>query len=261
MTSPRAVPDSACLQRRLACCCCWPRRGGRAAVERTLNLACAVGSLIMNLLAADLGSPRSVTVWVLPSALYALASDRLIAVVRRWVLASDLVADLAKEGSAWRGVGGLALWMLRLVLDVPGTAAEFRRWVLAVAPVAPGVRTSMLPAYEPHAGIGDGITRQLPGGAAAGTGPSANDEVGWPRLAPGETKREALIRLYERCGAAGDPRYGDRAKAAALAGEIAGRIGYHPGTARRELVRYLTSHSGPVSDLDTESKSGREAAV
>src|SRR5439155_1049397 len=56
------------------------RRGGRAAVERTLNLACAVGSLTMNLLAADLGSPRSVTVWVLPSALYALASDRLIAV-------------------------------------------------------------------------------------------------------------------------------------------------------------------------------------
>src|SRR6185312_2579359 len=61
------------------------RRGGRATAERTLNLGCAVGSLTMNLLAADLTSPRSVTVWVLPSALYALASDRLIAVVRRWV--------------------------------------------------------------------------------------------------------------------------------------------------------------------------------
>ena len=65
------------------------RRGSRAAVERALNLACAVGSLTMNLLAANLASPRSVTVWVLPSALYALASDRLIAVVRRWVQADQ----------------------------------------------------------------------------------------------------------------------------------------------------------------------------
>jgi hypothetical protein len=237
------------------------RRGGRAAVERTLNLACAVGSLTMNLLAADLGSPRSVTVWVLPSALYALASDRLIAVVQRWVLANDLAADLAKESSAWRAVGGLVLWVLRLVLDVPGTAVGFRRWVLAVAPVAPGVRASLLSADEGHDGFGHGIAPQLPGGTAAGTGPSANDHLGWPKLTPAETKREALIRLYEYCGTTGDPRYGDRAKAAALAGEIAGRIGYHPGTARRELVRYLTSHSGPVSDLHTENESGREADV
>lgn len=113
------------------------RRGSRAAVERMLNLACAVGSLTMNLLAANLTSPRSVTVWVLPSALYALASDRLIAVVRRWVQAESPAAGVAQEGSAWRAAGGLALWLLRLVLDAPGTAAGFRRWVLAAAPVAP----------------------------------------------------------------------------------------------------------------------------
>ena len=40
------------------------RRGRRASVERVLNVGCALGSLAMNLLAADLTSPRSVTVWV-----------------------------------------------------------------------------------------------------------------------------------------------------------------------------------------------------
>jgi hypothetical protein len=240
------------------------RRGGRATVERTLNLGCAVGSLTMNLLAADLTSPRSVTVWVLPSALYALASDRLIAVVRRWVLASGSVADLAKEGSAWRAIGGLALWILRLLLDVPGTAAGFRRWVLAAAPVAPGIRVSSLPGGEPHSGLSHSGPPELPGnatasGASTGISPSAEGALDCTWLAPGETKREALIRLYESCGAVGDPRYGDRARAALLAGEIAGRIGYHPGTARRELVRYLTSRNDPASDLHTESDSGAEA--
>jgi hypothetical protein len=73
------------------------RRGRRGTIERVLNVACALGSLAMNLLAANLTSPRSITVWVLPSALYALASDRLIAVVRRWVQASDPAAQIAHE--------------------------------------------------------------------------------------------------------------------------------------------------------------------
>ena len=94
----------------------------------------------MNLLAADLTSPRSVTVWVMPSALYALASDRLIAVVRRWAQSRDPAADLGEDSSAWRAFGGLGLWLLRLAFDLPGTVAGFRRWVLSAAPVAPGVR-------------------------------------------------------------------------------------------------------------------------
>jgi hypothetical protein len=72
-------------------------------------------------------------------------------------------------------------------------------------------------------------------------------------LAPGETKRAALIRLYERCGQDGDPRYGNRAKSAALAGEIASRIGYHPGTARRELAKYLAERSPAASDPQSET--------
>ena len=134
------------------------RRGRRGSVERVLNVACALGSLAMNLLAANLTSPRSVTVWVLPSALYALASDRLIAVVRRWVQASDPAAQTGPEGSAWRAAGGLALWALRLIFDVRGTLAGFRHWVLAVAPVAPGTRAVTRPAagQPPALPAGDG---------------------------------------------------------------------------------------------------------
>jgi hypothetical protein len=61
-----------------------------------------------------------------------------------------------------------------------------------------------------------------------------------------------MIRLYERCGQDGDPRYGNRAKTAALAGEIASRIGYHPGTARRELAKYLAEQSRAVSGPQLE---------
>jgi hypothetical protein len=248
------------------------RLGRRGAVERFLNVACALGSLAMNLLAADLTSPRSITVWVLPSVLYALASDRLIAVVRRWVLSRDNGAGTAQEGSAWRSFGSLGLWGLRLIFDVPGTLAGFRRWILTVAPVAPGTRAGAQLA------VGD-LRAQLPGGSQAEgaadqpAGRSAPDagaqherpghgappaQGGRPsgELARGEKKREALIRLYERCGETGDLRYGDRAKAAELAAEIAGRIGYHPGTARRELARYLAtqSQSTPGSQPATDAK-------
>jgi hypothetical protein len=229
------------------------RRGRPGTVERVLNVGCALGSLAMNLLAADLTSPRSVTVWVMPSALYALASDRVIAVVRRWVLASDPDARLADGGSAWRAFGGLGLWMLRLAFDIPGTVGGFRRWVLAAAPVAPGIRAD--PAH-------DGTTKKVhyapPGSADSAEAKGERGQVQEPDrepgygLAPGETKREALIRLYERCGASGDPRYGNRAKSAAMAGEIAERIGYHPGTARRELAKYLDTRPRAVNGSQPE---------
>jgi hypothetical protein len=39
------------------------RMGRPARIERTLNIACALGSMTMNLLSADLGSRRSVAVY------------------------------------------------------------------------------------------------------------------------------------------------------------------------------------------------------
>jgi len=236
------------------------RRGRRGTVERFLNVTCAFGSLSMNLLAADLTSPRSIVVWVMPSALYALASDRLIAVVRRWVQANNPSAQVAQDGSAWRAFGGLALWTLRLIFDVPGTVAGFRRWVLMMAPVAPGLRAQN---SGPDQNVSDPdrfdpATHHEPQGQIEGPG---QDGLFDDRLAPGEKKREALIRLYERCGETGDLRYGNRAKAAALAGEIAGRIGYHPGTARRELVKYLATQSPTAPDPQPESGSKAEAVA
>jgi hypothetical protein len=245
------------------------RRGRSGTVERVLNVACALGSLAMNLLAADLTSPRSVTVWVMPSALYALASDRVIAVVRRWAQASDPSTALVQDGSAWRAAGGLVLWLLRLCFDVPGTVGGFRRWVLAVAPVAPGTRAASLPTPPAATALTAGdstrtTVQYATSGPAAATAPGVfrgrpQEPAGQPGdgLAPGETKRAALIRLYERCGQDGDPRYGNRAKSAALAGELAARIGYHPGTARRELARYQAEQtraaSGPQPEPDMQA--------
>jgi hypothetical protein len=175
--------------------------------------------MMMNLLAANLTSPRSITVWVMPSVLYAFASDRLIAVVRRWVRASEPGTGTARDESPWRPLGGFVLWAIRLVLDPFGTVAGFRRWVLVEAPVVPG---------QPKA-------------LEAGDGPAP------------ETKREALIRLYEERGQAGDPRYGNPAKAAQLAGELAAQLGYHPGTARRELARYLAQRAAATVDTGPDN--------
>ena len=245
------------------------RRGRPGGVERTLNVACALGSMTMNLLAADLTSPRSVTVWVLPSVLYAFASDRLIAVVRRWMQPPESTAS--QEGSAWQAVGNSALWALRLVFDPLGTLAALRRRVLAMAPAAPGNRQLLSEAPgvrywnltqfssqsrpmgspDPEAVVPDEIpSRQPPDMPEL---PARHDREP-AALEPGEKKRDALIRLYEERGQAGDPRYGDRAKTAELARDIALEIGYHAGTARRELARYVAAQLAPEPDAEPEAE-------
>jgi hypothetical protein len=55
--------------------------GRRAVRVRALNVACVGISLAMNALAATAGW-RDLAVWVMPSAVYALASDTLIGVIR-----------------------------------------------------------------------------------------------------------------------------------------------------------------------------------
>jgi hypothetical protein len=63
--------------------------GKRAIRARTLNVACVAVSLAMNALAAAPGW-RDLAIWVMPSAVYALASDTLIGVIRAWVIATTL---------------------------------------------------------------------------------------------------------------------------------------------------------------------------
>ena len=68
-------------------------------------------------------------------------------VVRAWAIARhrQLATALAAETPApLATVGGLALWLLRLVLAPASTLAGFRAWVLAECPVAPGRRAPRL---------------------------------------------------------------------------------------------------------------------
>jgi hypothetical protein len=116
--------------------------GKRAVRPRALNAACIGISLAMNALAAGPGW-RDLAIWVMPAAVYALASDTLIGVVRSWVLAraGNSGETLADDGPTPLALaGGVALWLLRLVVDVTGTLRGFRTWVITDCPVAPGLR-------------------------------------------------------------------------------------------------------------------------
>ena len=58
----------------------------------------------------------------------------------------ELDAALAAEqATPLAVVGGLVLWLLRLILAPASTLAGFRAWVLAECPVAPGRRTPSAP--------------------------------------------------------------------------------------------------------------------
>ena len=115
--------------------------GKHALRARTLNVACIGLSLGMNALASAPGW-RDLAIWVMPSALYALASDTLIGVIRAWAIArtQHTTHALAQDDEATplAVIGGLFLWLLRLALAPLSTVAGFRHWVLEECPVAPG---------------------------------------------------------------------------------------------------------------------------
>jgi hypothetical protein len=112
--------------------------GKRALRPRALNLACVGLSVTMNALAAGHGW-RDLAVWVMPSAVYAVASDTLIGVIRAWTIARHRGQD-DEETTPLAVLGGLALWLLRLTLALPSTLNGFRAWVVAECPAAPQPR-------------------------------------------------------------------------------------------------------------------------
>ena len=124
--------------------------GRRALRSRALNAACIGISLGMNALAAGRGW-RDLAIWVMPAAVYAVASDTLIGVVRAWVLARARHQGeaLADDGlTPLAAVAGLALWLLRLSLAPGSTLTGFRSWVITDCPVAPGLRPGHLAEVE-----------------------------------------------------------------------------------------------------------------
>ena len=130
------------------------RAGQSARAERALILLCAAASSYMNVSAADVASPRSVTAYAVAPLALAVVVDRVVAVIRRHVLADA-------EPSAWTTVGRAAaatartaglvlLYCLRFALAAPETARGLRRMVLDAAPL-PALRQAPVPeALEPR---------------------------------------------------------------------------------------------------------------
>jgi hypothetical protein len=184
------------------------RAGKSSRTERALILACAIASAYMNVSDADTASPRSVAAYAVAPVALAVVVDRVVAVIRRHVLADE-------EASAWTALGcGLAaatrlaglvfLYSLRFTLAPPETAKGVRRMVLDAAPL-PG-----LPAPEEPRAIAP----------------------------PPATKKAALLALYRV-----HPDYGVKASASKVAAELAPRAGLTAGTARAYLYAELEARA------------------
>jgi hypothetical protein len=181
------------------------RAGQPARAERILILVCATASAYMNVAAADLGSPRSVAAYAVAPLALAVVADRVVAVIRRHVLADQEPSAWATAGhaaaTAARTAGLMLLYSLRLVLAAPQTARGLRQMVLAAAPLPP----------HPEAPASGPTTLSC-------------------------TKKAVLLALYRT-----HPDYGDRGSASRVAAELAPQAGLQPGTARSYLYAELNS--------------------
>jgi hypothetical protein len=174
-----------------------------ARAERTLILLCAAASAWMNVSAADVTSPRSVAAYAVAPVALAVVVDRVVAVIRRHILAGQqpsawTTAGRAAAAAARIGVRVL-LYCLRFALAAPETARGVRQMVLAAAPLS-----------------------ALPEASAPETGE------------PSCTKKSVFLALYRA-----HPHYGDRLRASRVAAELAPQAGLQPGTARSYLYAEL----------------------
>jgi hypothetical protein len=222
--------------------------GRRAGIERALVVACSAGSAGMNLLGANLGSPRSVAVYVMPSLLFACGSDRLIAVIRRAAMGRR--ADDDAQRSAWRVAGVIVLYLLRFAVAAPSTFTGGRQALLNATPL-PGPATPPPLAIEPpevmvecplclqQVAVSDGrmadhecVTRE-------------EDERHEARPAkaprPGSKAARFLTLAAERHG---DLAAIPVADASAMATALAPDADLHPATARRVLLGHVRALQG-----------------
>jgi hypothetical protein len=175
------------------------RAGQPARAERALILLRAAASAWMNVSAADVASPRSVTAYAVAPLALAVVVDRVAAVIRRHVLADAQPSAWATAGRAAaataRTAGLVLLYCLRFALAAPETARGLRRMALDAAPLPP-----------------------LPQAPAPGA------------LQPPRTKKAILLALYRA-----HPHYGDRSQTSRVAAELAPQAGLEAGTARSYL--------------------------
>jgi hypothetical protein len=214
--------------------------GRRALRPRTLNLVCVGISLAMNAIAAG-HNGRDIAIWVMPAALYALASDTLIGVVRARALARMRAGSAALDGenvTPLAVVGATLLWLLRLVLAPRSTLAGFRRWVVEECPVAPGRKA--------------GQSTLTPGML----GPARRQPEGRVHRRrdgrPG--KQDLLIALASQRH---DLRILPLTQVAQIANTVGAEVDLHQGTARR----VLRAHVVALQSQDNTSAAQMEAAV
>jgi Protein of unknown function (DUF2637) len=179
------------------------RAGQPARAERALILLCAAASAYMNVAAADVASPRSVAAYAVAPVALAVVVDRVVAVIRRHVLADQQPSAwtiVGRAAAAAARIGGLVLlYLLRLALAAPETARGLRRMVLAATPLPALFEAPAAETVEPPC-----------------------------------TKKAVLLALYRA-----HPDYGDRSIASRVAAELAPQAGLQPGTARSYLYAEL----------------------
>ena len=128
--------------------------GQPAKVARLLVVVFAGLSAGMNYLAADVSSFRSVAVYVMPPAVFAVCTNQVVSVVRRHGLG-------IAEDSAWttlgrvvlaaaRLTGAVLLYSLRFTLAPAETATGVRRMVLNAAPLPGSVQDRPVPGATPE---------------------------------------------------------------------------------------------------------------
>ena len=221
---------------------------GRQAIRaRVLNVGAVATSVAMNLLAAGHGF-RDLAIWVMPPVAYALASDTAIGVIRSHAIARQRALSEALAGDETTPLavlGGVALWLLRLVIAPPSTLKGFRSWVLDSCPVAPGRRAvvaapnvAALPAAP-----------ETPGSAAISAihpEPEAQAEASparQPQRRRSESKTARFLALVAE-------RYGDLAgidpaKVSRICRDLAPQVGLNEGSARAALrPRVLAARGG-----------------
>jgi hypothetical protein len=113
--------------------------GQPAKVARLLVVVFAGLSAGMNYLAADVSSVRSVAVYMMPPAVFAVCADQVVCVVRRHGLgiAEDSVWSVLGRVvlAVVRFVGAVVLYGLRFILAPGETAMGLRRMVLNAVPL------------------------------------------------------------------------------------------------------------------------------
>jgi hypothetical protein len=176
----------------------------------------------MNALASAPGW-RDLAIWVMPSAVYALASDTLISVIRAMVIARErhggpALAD--DEATPMAIIGGLLLWLLRLTLAPPSTITGFRRWALDECPVAPGRK-----APRPAPAAADSQASQPQDGRRSPTGHAGR---------PGKQSR-----LLALAGQRHDLTVLPLREVSGIANQIGAEVDLSPGTARRVLLAHV----------------------